>query len=89
MIVETCRVFSSIQTNTQKRILLVQPSFADHNYEIFDIFDKEVKLLKSKLTKEFVSAIKVNININIDKFTFDLGIIFNYFNFNLLLLTSY
>jgi hypothetical protein len=29
-----------------------------------DIFDKEVKLLKSKLTKEFVSAIKVNININ-------------------------
>jgi hypothetical protein len=29
-----------------------------------DIFGKEVKLLKSKLTKEFVSAIKVNININ-------------------------
>jgi len=29
-----------------------------------DIFDKELKLIKNKLTKEFASAIKVNINTN-------------------------
>jgi hypothetical protein len=45
--------------NINKKILPIDV------YKIcLDIFGKEVKLLKNKLTKEFVSATKVNININ-------------------------